>query len=171
MRAPLHTCAMEVHVRIAVPGDAAVLARLRYEFRASIGDAVEPETLFLQRCVPWMEERLCPGSAWTCWVAETRGGVAGNLWLQVIEKLPNPGPELEAHAYITSVYVRPAARGTRVGEKLLAAAMDWCRAHEIDSAILWPTARSRTLYARAGFSVAGDIMEAVIHPGRALDHG
>lgn len=161
---------MAVHIRPAIQADVQALARLRYEFRASIGTPNEPEETFLVRCRAWMEPRLLPGTAWRCWVAENPSGLAGNLWLQVIEKLPNPVPELEAHAYITSVYVQPAARGESVGEQLLAAAMDWCRANEIDSAILWPTARSRTLYERAGFSVTGDIMEAVLHPGRTLVH-
>lgn len=161
---------MEVHIRTAVADDAPALARLRYEFRSSIGSPTEPETGFVARCAAWMAEKLAPGSRWTCWVAETNGEIVGNLWLQAIEKMPNPVPELESHAYITNVYVRPAARGGRVGETLLAAAMQWCRQNEIDSAILWPTARSGSLYARAGFAVTDAIMEAVLHPGRALDH-
>lgn len=117
-----------------------------------------------------MLPRLAPGSPWRCWVLESGGQLAGNLWLQLIEKIPNPVQELEAHAYITNVYVRPAVRGAGGGELLLASAMEWCRTNGIDSAILWPTARSRSLYARAGFSATDSIMEAVLHPGRALDH-
>lgn len=161
---------MELRVRDANRADAAALAHLRYEFRAALGDPSEPEDGFVDRCQAWMSPRLAPGSPWRCWVIESDGHLVGNLWLQLIEKIPNPVLELEAHAYITNVYVRPAARGSGGGALLLAAAMEWCRTHGIDSAILWPTARSRSLYARADFSVTDSIMEAVLHPGRALDH-
>jgi GNAT superfamily N-acetyltransferase len=157
-------------IRFARPEDAPALARLRYEFRAALGDASEPDRDFLPRCEAWMASRLLPAARWRCWVFELAGAVAGNLWLQVIEKVPNPVPELEAHAYITSVYVRPEARGHGAGEALVAAAMEWCRANGIDSAILWPTGASRTLYARHGFAVRDDLMEAIVNPGRNL-HG
>lgn len=161
---------MALHVRAATPDDASALTQLRYEFRSATGAPSEAEEVFLARCEAWMAPRLAPGSPWRCWVLEDDGKLAGNLWLQIIEKIPNPAPELEAHAYITNVYVRPVARGSGGGEMLLAAAMDWCRANAIDSVILWPTMRSRSLYARAGFAVRDDIVEAVLHPGRALDY-
>lgn len=157
-------------VRVATSDDAPALARLRYEFRATLGEATEDEAAFLARCTAWMAERLAAEGAWHCWVCEDGGGLAGNLWLQRIEKVPNPVPELEAHAYITNVYVQPRARGAGAGEALLRAALAWCREHGIDSAILWPTPRSRSLYARHGFAVRDDLMEAIINPGRDL-HG
>jgi len=40
------------------------------------------------------------------------------------------------------------------------AALAFCRELGVDSVILWPTARSRTLFARNGFAVPDDIMEA-----------
>jgi len=115
-----------------------------------------------------MAERLAPASLWRCWVYEADGQVAGQLWLQLIEKVPNPAPELEHHAYITNVYVRPAARGSGAGEALLEAALAFCKAEGVDSAILWPTDRSRTLYARHGFAVRDDLMEAILDDNRHL---
>lgn len=158
---------MERHtVRPGTPADAGVLARLRYEFRASLHEPTEEETSFLRRCTAWMEERLRPGSPWRCWVAEREGNVEGHLWLQVIEKIPNPVDERERHAYITNVYVQPHARTAGVGAALVAAALAWCDQHGVDSVILWPTPRSRTLYARFGFAAPDDLMEAVLHSRR-----
>ena len=153
-------------IRFATTADAPALARLRFEFRAAEHPPVEPDAAFVERCAPWMEQRLQPGTPWRCWVTVDAGRITGNLWLQLIEKLPNPGPELEQHAYITSVYVVPGARGNGAGEALLDAALAFCRAHGVDSVILWPTARSRTLYARHGFAVRDDLMEAVVGEGR-----
>jgi len=77
-------------------------------------------------------------------------------------------PELERHAYITNVYVRPESRGVGTGEALLEAALAFCREQQVDSVVLWPTERSQPLYARHGFAFPKDLMEAVLAPGREL---
>ena len=69
------------------------------------------EAAFVARCRAWMAERLEDASPWLCWVAEADGYVLGCLWMQSIEKVPNPVDEPERHAYVTSVYVRPDRRG------------------------------------------------------------
>ncbi len=115
-----------------------------------------------------MAARLQGNGAWHCWVTEDAGPITGHLWLNLIEKVPNPAPELEQHAYITNVYVRPEARGDGAGAALMEAALAFCREQGVDSVILWPTGKSRTLYARHGFGQAEDIMESVLDEGRQL---
>lgn len=157
-----------VTIRFATPDDADVLAALRYEFRAAQNPAVESEQEFVARAAPWMRERLGPGSPWRCWVAEAGKNVVGHLWLQLIEKIPNPAPELEQHGYITNVYVRPGARGAGAGAMLVGAALNFCREQSVDSIVLWPTDRSRVLYARHGFVEPNDIMELVLDENRDI---
>jgi GNAT superfamily N-acetyltransferase len=159
---------MNVDIRLATPADAETLARMRYAFRASLGDAVEDEGTFVERATAWMAQRLGEGGAWRCWVALHEGAIAGHLWLQTIEKIPNPVVELERHAYITNVFVEQTLRGAGIGQRLMDAALAFCRESGVDSVILWPTSRSRTLYARNGFAVRDDIMEANLDDGRAL---
>jgi len=144
-------------VRRAVPGDAAALAALRWEFRAAIGDANEERDAFVRRCEAWMRPRLAPESSWRAWVAEAAGEVVGTVWVQLMEKMPNPVDEAEVHAYVTNVYVRPSARGG-VGSRLLAAALEECAAAGVHQAFLWPTERSRALYRRLGFGGQGAVM-------------
>lgn len=151
-----------VALRPATAADAPSLARLRFEFRSSTGPVVEGEAEFVRRCVRWMEERLRDGGAWRCWVAERDGATVGQLWAQLIEKMPNPSPELECHAYLTNFYVREDARGRGVGSMLLSAALEWCRAGRVHAAILWPTERSRPLYERYGFAVRPDLLELIV---------
>jgi GNAT superfamily N-acetyltransferase len=147
-----------VTVRLATPADAKSLARLRYSFRATQAPAIESELDFLERCQPWMAKRLTRDSAWRCWVAETGNQLVGTLWLQLLEKLPNPVEEAEWHGYITSFYVDPAWRNSGLGSALLARALEECSAREVDAVILWPTPKSRALYERHGFGVRDDIM-------------
>jgi GNAT superfamily N-acetyltransferase len=149
----------KLEIRPATSDDAAVLARLRYEFRASFGSVEEPEQEFLPRCEHWIGEKLGPEQAWSVWIAESAGIAAGTIWLQWIEKIPNPVAELEWHGYITNLYVREQFRGRELGSSLLKAALEACRKRGVDAVILWPTPRSRSLYARHGFAVRDDIMQ------------
>jgi GNAT superfamily N-acetyltransferase len=157
-----------MEIRLASASDAQTLARMRFEFRARMNEASESEDAFIARCAPWMAERLHAGSPWRCWIAHDGRRVAGHLWLQLIEKVPNPAPELEQHAYITNVYVDRSERGAGIGRQLMEAALQFCRENNVDSVIPWPTEKSRTLYARHGFQVPQDMMEVILDPGRDL---
>lgn len=156
-------------LRPAAAADADALARLRWAFRAELGQAEEDEASFLVRAAAWMAARLEEGWRWRAWLAEEdRGAVIGCAWLQLIEKVPNPGPEEELHGYVTSMYVAPAWRNRGIGAALLGAALEDCRAANVDSVILWPTSESRDLYARHGFQAPPDILELRIGTGREL---
>lgn len=151
---------VKASIRLATASDASMLAELRYAFRSGTGARVtEDEAEFVRRCGLWMEERLGHGSLWRCWIAERDGAAMGHLWVQLIEKIPNPTSEPEYHAYITNFYVREEARGQGIGSLLLSAALDWCKAQDVHAAILWPTERSRPLYLRHGFDVRADLLE------------
>jgi hypothetical protein len=100
------SAAAELAPRPAVTADASALARLRFAFRADLEPPAEAEAAFLARCTPWMAQRLAPGGSWRCWVV---GGAEpiGAVWLQLLEKLPNPAAEPEWHGYVSSLFVRP----------------------------------------------------------------
>ena len=147
----------ELSIREATSDDAPALARLRYDFRSEGRAPAEEADAFLARCEVWMGDRLASDPRWLCWVAEEDGEIVGNLWLQRIEKLPNPVAEPEQHAYVTNVYVVPERRNARVGALLLEAALEWCRQQNVDAVLLWPSERSRSFYGRYGFGVRDDL--------------
>ena len=109
-----------------------------------------------------MQQRLEPGSLWRCWIAEQNHMPAGHLWVQLIEKIPNPTDEPEVHAYITNFYVQEAARSQGIGSKLLVTALEWLQSQHVDAVILWPTPASRSLYLRHGFAVRDDLLERIL---------
>jgi GNAT superfamily N-acetyltransferase len=146
-------------IRPAVLADVPELARLRYEFRAALETASEPEEVFLARCRRWMEERLATPAGWRCWVTGEGPVLGGTVWLHFFEKIPNPVGEAEWHAYVTNLFVRPSARGRGLGSALLEAALREYDGRGVDAAILWPTPRSRSLYERHGFAVRDDLLE------------
>jgi GNAT superfamily N-acetyltransferase len=153
---------IQITIRLATEADALLLAQFRYAFRASISPTCETEAEFVQRCSRWMQTRLCAASQWRCWIAERAGVPVGHVWLQLIEKIPNPIVEPEYHAYITNFYVREEARGAGIGSRLLAAALDWAKTQDVQAVILWPTEQSRSLYLRYGFAVRDDLLELLI---------
>jgi GNAT superfamily N-acetyltransferase len=150
-------------VRFAKVSDAAALAALRYDLRASTGRATEPQANFIQRCTSWMETRLNETGCWGCWVAEENGRLIGAVWVQLIEKIPNPRFETEQHGYLTNFYIEEPARGRGLGSRLLRQAIEWCESRGVHAVILWPTERSRSLYRRHGFAVRDDIMELILN--------
>jgi ribosomal protein S18 acetylase RimI-like enzyme len=148
----------DMHIRQAVQTDARQLAQLRWEFRSVAHGALdESEDVFVDRCAAWMHERLSGTSTWTAWVAERNGEVLGQIWVQLIEKLPNPTVEVERHAYISNLYVKPSARGG-VGTRLLRRCLDWLADQSVHHIMLWPSRLSRSLYARHGFDITSDLL-------------
>jgi GNAT superfamily N-acetyltransferase len=147
-----------VDVRNATAADAAALAELRWEFRAGRVTPVEAREAFVQRCAEWMRRELISEQSWRAWVAVSDGRIVGQVWLDLLEKVPNPVGERERHGYVSNLYVRPAERGG-VGTRLLQAAIAWAKRNGVDRVVLWPTDRSVTLYERAGFTFRGEVME------------
>ncbi|HEX4683370.1 MAG TPA: GNAT family N-acetyltransferase, partial [Gemmatimonadaceae bacterium] len=145
-------------VRRATPDDAPTLARFRHAFRSSRHPVSEPESEFLARCTHWMRPRLGTDSRWRVWLLEqnekTGREAIGNIWLQMIEKIPNPGTESELYGYISNFFVVPPHRNTGAGTMLLRSALDECRRFHAGAVFLWPSEESRPLYERHGFAVA-----------------
>ena len=156
-------------VRLANVKDVDVLARLRYRFRSETGTAVESEEEFITRCRAWMTTRLRGNGRWFAWIAERPGGICGHVWIQLVEKIPNPVDEAERHAYVTNLYVIPEARGEGIGRALLSAALTWCRRNEIHSAFLWTTPESRALYRQYGFLPSQELLQLAVTPPRMAD--
>lgn len=145
-------------IRLATDGDAAELARLRFEFRAEVEPPTEDYEAYVTRATGWMASAIADGR-WLCWVAEDARTIVGSLWLYRIQKIPNPNGHPEEHAYVSSFYVRAAVRNTGVGSMLLAEALAFCEARRVDSVVLWPTERSRPLYMRHGFRVPTTMLD------------
>jgi GNAT superfamily N-acetyltransferase len=154
-----------IEIRTASPADAGALAELRWEFRVARAPATEAHDAFAARCAAWMRDELTTAVRWRGWVAVADGAIVGQAWVQTIEKMPNPVEERERHAYVSNLFVQPSFRGG-IGSRLLEAAVAWARSNDVDRVLLWPSARSVTLYERHGFTHRGDVMELALGPKR-----
>jgi GNAT superfamily N-acetyltransferase len=150
-----------IEIRTATVADAKALAELRWKFRSTHDTPTEPHDAFVRRSAMWMRRELQDGSAWKAWAAVDKHVIVGQIWLQAIQKIPNPCNEREQLAYVSNLYVDAASRGG-TGTRLLEMALAWCRANRIERVVLWPSKRSVTLYLAHGFSHGSDVMELKI---------
>ena len=152
-----------IEIRTAANTDAAALSELRWEFRSAQDPPTEAHDAFVRRCGEWMRRELSIGSSWKAWVAVDQAVIVGQVWVQTVQKIPNPVADSEAEhlAYLSNLHVTVSARGG-TGTRLLETALDWCGANRIDRVVLWPSKRSVTLYLGHGFSRGGDVMELKI---------
>src|SRR5262249_19171741 len=138
-------------IRSATAADVPALAASRWEFRASRAAPTEDRSAFIERCAAWMRTAL--SREWRPRGAVDGGPgvgapgesevIVGHVWLCVIAKIPNPVGQREKQAYISNMYVRPAARGG-IGTRLLNQAIEWAEENDVEYALLTATPRSRT---------------------------
>lgn len=148
-----------IAIRPAGPADAPQLVALRYRFRSELAAPTEPEATFAARALPWFVAHL-GDRRWLAWVAVgPAGAIVGQVFLHHVEKVPNPVDEAEQIAYLTNLFVLPEHRGHGLGRRLLDVALAACPPEQVATIILWPSARSRTLYERAGFQAPAGILE------------
>jgi GNAT superfamily N-acetyltransferase len=152
-----------IEIRAAIITDAEALAELRWEFRSEQDPPTEPHDAFVRRCAGWMRRELPERGVWKAWVAVDGQAIVGQVWVQTVQKIPNPVADSEAEqlAYLSNLFVRVSARGG-TGTRLLETALDWCLASHIGRVVLWPSKRSVTLYLSHGFSRGVDVMELKI---------
>jgi hypothetical protein len=66
-------------IRRADVRDAETLARLRFEFRASLDVPAATIDGFLARAVPWMTARLDRAATWYAWIATRDAAAVGTV--------------------------------------------------------------------------------------------
>jgi GNAT superfamily N-acetyltransferase len=130
---------------------------------------VETEDAFVGRAAPWIAARLA-GEVWRAWVAvDADEGIVGHVFVQFVEKIPNPVPESETLAYLTNLYVVPRLRNHGLGARLLQAALAACDAMDVETTFLRPSNGSVPLYLRHGFTDAA-LLERPSTPHNASGH-
>lgn len=150
-------------VRKAQAADAVALARLRWRFK--LEDEPHPsggQESFIRECTEWMRTRLA--GSWTAWIAEADNEVHGHVFLNHVEKIPEPGADADTLGYVTNFYVCPEHRGRGLGRALLDEVVRHGRQNRLDTLIVWPSERSASLYRRTGFAAPKETLELPIEP-------
>ena len=147
-----------VTVRRASDDDVERLAALRWRFSAEFHEAVEPLDTFSPRFSEFARRAL-NDPRWAVWVAEADGTLVGNVWMELVERVPRPHSLRRFIGYVTNVYVIPGQRSSGVGGRLVQAAIRWGRESDCEVLVLWPSEASVRFYERGGFQSARGVME------------
>ncbi|WP_205648010.1 GNAT family N-acetyltransferase [Actinomadura rubteroloni] len=150
-------------MRRALPADAPSLAELRWAFKQEDEGVPEPPdaAVFLRQAESWIHDRLADGR-WSAWVAEAAGAIRGHVFLQPVERMPDPHGDTAPIGYVTNFYVAPAHRDRGIGTALLQALTDHARAGAVGTLIVWPSDRSAPLYQRSGFLAPDELLELIL---------
>jgi GNAT superfamily N-acetyltransferase len=155
---------MSTPVAFRQAGEADLHALAVNRWRLRVEEDGEPAGVapadFHRHCETFLRQAM-RGGRWGLWLAEAEGRIVANACVQVVPKVPRPGRFDDAIGYLTNVYAEPAWRGRGVGTALLRHVLEWARGRDLELLVVWPSERSRTLYARAGFT-AGEVQELVL---------
>lgn len=161
---------LSITIRLASASDGTALAALRWEFsQEDGGDAEENRSEFHDGWTRFWDTAQARG--WLVWVAERDGQLIGNMWLQLVEKVPRPGTKVRYLGYLTNVYVTPEARGQEVGGKILAEVIAWAKTENLELLFVWPSSESVEFYKRAGFRVGASHVVGTGRDDFMLDRG
>lgn len=135
-------------VRRATDVDLTALAALRAQWHGRDADEAFVEEL---RAWSARADRLV-------WVASREGSVVGMVNLALFERMPSPDRPPALWGYLANLYVAQPHRGHGLGAALVAAVVDEARARGLVRVVLSPSEQSRSLYARAGFRSADELL-------------
>ncbi|WP_432011157.1 N-acetyltransferase family protein [Streptomyces cucumeris] len=149
-------------VRPARPGDARILAEMRWTFKQEDDEERPPAPARpLEEAEHWIRDRLSDGR-WLAWVAETGGEICGHVFLCPVERMPDPYSDNTPVGYVTNFYVVPSRRNRGAGSALLEALRQHSYSVGFDTLIVWPSERSSPLWQRSGFQPSEELLELPI---------
>jgi ribosomal protein S18 acetylase RimI-like enzyme len=151
-------------IRLLTPGEAALYRDIRLEGLKRDPDAFS-STFERENTMPlkWFEERIVNGNVFGAFAGSELIGVAG-YWR-------HEGTKVRHKAGLWGMYVRPAARGSGLAERLVEAVADHAfgRVELLQLSVASDNEAAIRLYRKAGFSEYGREMKALKDGERYLD--
>jgi GNAT superfamily N-acetyltransferase len=147
-------------IELASPDDIDELARLRHALYDEYGDADLPLTAYLPAFRTFALSALTD-RRWRAWVAREDGRIVATMWIQVVERVPQPiGAGDGTIGYLTNAFVEPRHRNQGLGTRMLTEIREWARAEGVGTILCWPAPGedAERFYARAGFGRGGGPM-------------
>ncbi len=145
-------------LRRAGVADAATIAGHRYSMFRDMGYNDEAALdAMRKKFLPWVESKLKSGD-YLGWLAVTEGDtVVGGSGLWLMDWPPHMVGSSPKRGNIVNVYTEPSFRRRGLARRLTEAALDWCKANEIDFVILHASDEGRRLYEELGFQAGNEM--------------
>jgi GNAT superfamily N-acetyltransferase len=149
---------LNIIVRVTGQEDLPALAALRRAWAEEQGDEPGVDDEFEQRFAGWYEAEQARR---VTWIAEVDGRPAGMVNVATFERMPWPGRPPSRWGYLGNAFVPASYRGQGIGERLVAALLEYADAEGLVRVVLSPSARSVSLYEPLGFGAAHMLMARV----------
>jgi GNAT superfamily N-acetyltransferase len=144
-------------LRLATPGDAALLAQHRARVWHEVGDW--DEALLIPQ-IPiwsaWFHDAVGAGT-YVSFVAEEDGAAVASGSLLIHVAIPRPGFDSDREGRVQSVYVVPAARRRGIARALMDAIVAHARDARLIRLTLHPSDEARTFYEQLGFDALDEM--------------
>jgi RimJ/RimL family protein N-acetyltransferase len=161
---PAVTTKHQPQIRLLTPADAALYRDIRLEGLKQHPEAFS-STFDRESEMPhsWFEERITRGNVFGAFAADELLGVAG-FW-------PQDGTKESHKAALWGMYVRPAARNSGLGRRLVEAVLDQAsgRVEQLFLSVVSDNEAAHRLYKKMGFSEFGRELKALKQDGRYFD--
>jgi GNAT superfamily N-acetyltransferase len=155
-------------IRFATTDDVNDLAGLRFAlYEEQDGTVAESADAYRSRFADFATRALA-SKDWRAWVARLGDRPVGAMWLHTVHRVPVPGKRAGPIGYLTNVYVVPQHRNSGLGAEMLDRITSWCGQEGFSEVIVWPTERSRSFYARGGFTRPDQPLVIELEPDRRL---
>src|SRR3974390_632921 len=155
---------MTPQIRLLTPSDAVAYRDIRLEGLQRDPDAFS-STFERESAMPlnWFEERIVNGNVF--------GALGDSELLGVAGYRPQEGAKVSHKAGFWGMYVRKAARGSGLGERLIEAIVDHAtgRVERLHPSVTSGNEAAYRLYRKTGFSEYGREMKALKQDGRYFD--
>lgn len=150
----------DLEIRLATEDDLDQLAQMRWEAREEGGERnpnLSPDA-FKAECIRIMREWMHDGSH-SFWIACMDDFIVAHLAVHRADLLPRPIKLHDRFGVITESYTRPEFRNRGIGAKLIQHVIEGARDADYELLIVYPSRRTRSFYARVGFSDESEVME------------
>jgi GNAT superfamily N-acetyltransferase len=144
----------EALIHRADDADVSAIIQLRREWtREQAGDHSDPG--FDARLAAWFARE---SARRIIWLAEAAGRPVGMINLAIFERMPRPGHEPSRWGYLGNAFILEAYRNQGIGTQLLNAVIRYADDNDLVRVVLSPSERAISLYERAGFGPADNLM-------------
>jgi GNAT superfamily N-acetyltransferase len=134
--------------------DLVSITQLRREWtREQDGDKLDAG--FDERLAAWFARE---SARRLIWLAEVAGRPVGMMNLAIFERMPRPGHEPSCWGYLGNAFILAAYRNQGIGTQLLEAILRYADENDLARVVLSPSTRATSLYQRAGFGPADNLM-------------
>lgn len=157
---------VSVRIRLAEPGDAEVLARLRHQIEQTHARLL-PDYFRAPQAAPAVLLPRGPGTAVLVAEAQDRRdrSIVGYVALRVVETPPDPSMTPRRRVHVDAVVVDELHREVGVGTALMRAAADWARARDVTELVLtvWSENRpAEKMYRQLGYLPIAQIFRRLL---------